>query len=75
MNSCYGSSTGHFRMQFMPTINQTLPHRRPYIKTDTSTSTTDINRINTNIRLYATMHDILHTPVSNGNCSRCGDKK
>lgn len=68
----YQPSTGNrFQMQFTQNTHTNQP---PSSYTTTYTPRPQQSRANTNIRLFATMTDVLYTPVDGRKCSSCGDR-
>lgn len=59
-----------FNMQF----TQNTQKRQPSYYT-TYISPLPQTHTNMNIRLFATMNDVLYTPIDGRKCSSCGDRK
>jgi hypothetical protein len=74
MISYQPSTDNRFQMQFTQNTH-TKQHPSSYTTTYTSRPQQTRTNTNTNIRLFATMNDVLYTPVDGRKCSSCGDRK
>lgn len=66
------STCNRFNMQF--TQNQNTQKNKTSSYTTYTSPLPQVNA-NMNIRLLATMNDVLYTPMIGGKCSSCGDRK
>lgn len=78
MISNQSSVCNRFNMQFTQNTQNTQNTRKnqhPSSASGITTYTPRQQQIHTNIRLFATMNDVLYTPLDGRKCSSCGDRK